>query len=168
MLRLFCSFLNKKIIILYKNETHVETICSESFLKVLRVEGGNSGDEVFGVAVRPSAPLRLYGNNGEDLHLTVAYVSSLLAHFLASRWGGGRVFIVLQILSWFHRYMWKRCKSNASHCAPVWSPPGAGGLERSPNLLIQNFMIWPEREGEKKKTLKEATSHIKSIFFPLN
>ena len=85
MLRLFCSFLNKQKKFFYKNETHVETICSESFLKVLRVEGGNSGDEVFGVAVRPSAPLRLYGNNEEDLHLTVAYVSSLLAHFLASR-----------------------------------------------------------------------------------
>lgn len=69
---------------------HVEAICSKSSLKLLlRVEGRNFGYEVFGVAVRPSAPLRLYGNN-EDLHLGVAYVSSLLAHFLASRGGGGQ------------------------------------------------------------------------------
>ena len=157
MLRLFCSFLNKKkyFFFLQKRNARWNNLQWKFFLKVLRVEGGNSGDEVFGVAVRPSAPLRLYGNNEEDLHLTVAYVSSLLAHFLASRWGGGRVFIVLQILSWFHRYMWKRCKSNASHCAPVWSPPGAGGLERSPNLLIQNFMIWPERGKKKKKRWKK-------------
>ena len=66
---------------------HVETICSKSFMKLLlRVEGGHFGDEAFGVAVRPSAPLRLYGNN-EDLHLSVAYVSSLLAHFLAEEGG---------------------------------------------------------------------------------